>query len=131
MWRARREIAVWAIGATDAPSERERLLSEHGVSVLRAASGEGGLDLPAVLGTLSERGITRLMVEGGPKVAASFVRADLVDEAVLLHGPVTVGADGVDPLDGLGLDALTASAKLRFAATETIGGDRLEQYERR
>ena len=50
------------------------------------------------------------MVEGGPKVAASFLRADLVDEAVLLRGPVTIGADGIDALDGLALDALTAIA---------------------
>jgi diaminohydroxyphosphoribosylaminopyrimidine deaminase/5-amino-6-(5-phosphoribosylamino)uracil reductase len=34
-----------------------------------------------VLKTLGEQGITRLMVEGGPIVAAAFVAADLVDEA--------------------------------------------------
>jgi diaminohydroxyphosphoribosylaminopyrimidine deaminase/5-amino-6-(5-phosphoribosylamino)uracil reductase len=126
-----REIAVWVVCAADAPTGNEDSLSERGLSVIRVARNDGGLDLGAVLRALAKRGISRLMVEGGPKVAASFVRADLVDEAVLLHGPVKVGADGVDPLDGLGLDALTASAKLRFAATETIGGDRLEQYERR
>ena len=70
-------------------------------------------------------------VEGGPKVAASFLRADLVDEAVLLHGPITIGADGLDALDGLPLAALTESARLRPTGTETVGGDSLERYERR
>jgi diaminohydroxyphosphoribosylaminopyrimidine deaminase / 5-amino-6-(5-phosphoribosylamino)uracil reductase len=125
-----RDVPVWVMAATDAPSERERLLSEQGVTVIRTPTGDGALDLPSVLRALSERGITRLMVEGGPKVAASFLRADLIDEAVLLHGPVTIGPDGIDALDGFPLDALTASAKLRLSGAETIGDDRLERYER-
>jgi diaminohydroxyphosphoribosylaminopyrimidine deaminase/5-amino-6-(5-phosphoribosylamino)uracil reductase len=126
-----RDIPVWAFCATDTPSERERLLSEQGVTVIRTASKDGMLDLAAVLHALSERGITRLMVEGGPRVAASFLRADLVDEAALLRGPAAIGPDGIDALDGLPLDALTASSGLRLAGTEMIGGDRLEHYERR
>lgn len=129
--RSAREIPVWVMAAMDAPSERERLLSEQGVTVIRTQANDGTLDLPSVLGALAERGTTRLMVEGGPRVAASFLRADLVDEAVLLHGPVTIGPDGLDALDGLALDALTASERLRLAEAETIGGDGLERYERR
>jgi diaminohydroxyphosphoribosylaminopyrimidine deaminase/5-amino-6-(5-phosphoribosylamino)uracil reductase len=125
------EIPVWAFCADDAPTERERLLSDRGVAVIRTPGGEGGLDLPRVLRALADRGITRLMVEGGPRVAASFLRADLVDDAVLLHGPVTIGPDGVDALDGLALDALTQSDTLRLRDTEVIGEDRLERYERR
>src|SRR5207249_6435766 len=49
----------------------------------------------AVLHALSEKGITRLMVEGGARVASSFVAAGLVDEIWLLRGPDRVGADGV------------------------------------
>jgi diaminohydroxyphosphoribosylaminopyrimidine deaminase/5-amino-6-(5-phosphoribosylamino)uracil reductase len=126
-----RDIPVWVMAAMDAPSEHETSLSERGVAVIRVPTGNGTLDLTAVLHALSERGITRLMVEGGPKVAASFLRADLVDEAVLLQGPATIGTDGIDALDGLPLEALTASMKLRPSGAETIGSDRLERYERR
>ena len=125
-----KEIPVWVFCAKDAPIERERMLTGLGVTVIRTASGAGGLDLPVVLHALAERGITRLMVEGGPKVAASFLRADLVDEAALLHGPVTIGPDGVDALDGLALGTLTASPDLRLSDTQMIGGDKLERYER-
>ena len=45
-----------------------------------------------VLHALSERGITRLMVEGGARVASSFVAAGLVDEVWLLRGADAVGA---------------------------------------
>ena len=126
-----REVPVWIVCAGDALVEREHALAGLGVTVIRTAAGKGGLDFPAVLGALAERGITRLMVEGGPKVAASFLRAGLVDEALLLRGSLTIGADGVDALDGLALDALTAFQSLRLVGAETIGSDRHESYERR
>ncbi len=53
----------------------------------------------------SEKGITRLLVEGGARVASSFVAAGLVDEVWLLRGPEAVGADGVAALEALPLSA--------------------------
>lgn len=126
-----RTIPVWVFCATDAPQDREQILRDRGVVVLRTQTGAEGLDLAAVLRALGDRGITRLMVEGGPKVAASLLRADLVDEAVLLRGPLTIGPDGLDALDGLALDTLTASPDVRLVSTETVGGDSLNHYERR
>ena len=73
-----------------------------------------------VLKVLAERGITRLMVEGGPTVAASFVQADLVDEAALFRSPKPIGADGIDALEGLPLTALTQSPEDR-SRTEAVG----------
>ena len=70
---------------------------------------------------LADRGITRLMVEGGPKVAASFLKADLVDEACLLRAPKEIGRDGIDALEGLSLDALTASPRLKRTGGEALG----------
>ena len=55
--------------------------------MLRTAAEAGKLDLAAALKLLAGRGITRLMVEAGPILAAAFVRADLVDEAALLALP--------------------------------------------
>ena len=53
------------------------------------------------------------MVEGGSRVASSFVAAGLVDEVWLLRGPETVGADGIPALDALPLSALTGSPALQ------------------
>jgi diaminohydroxyphosphoribosylaminopyrimidine deaminase/5-amino-6-(5-phosphoribosylamino)uracil reductase len=90
----------------------------------------GRLDLFAVLKLLSERGITRVMVEAGPILTAALVRADLVDAAALFHSPSPIGADGIDALDGLPLSALTRSVQLKKLATEAVGGDTLELFER-
>ena len=88
-----------------------------------------GLDLPAVLHALSERGITRLLVEGGARVASSFVAAGLVDEFWLLRGREAIGADGVAALDALPLGAITGSSAFRVRASESLGIDTLTVYE--
>jgi len=76
------------------------------------------------------RGITRLMVEGGARVASSFVAAGLVDEVWLLRGPDKVGMDGIPALDALPLSALTGSPAFKTRASESLGQDTLTIYER-
>jgi diaminohydroxyphosphoribosylaminopyrimidine deaminase/5-amino-6-(5-phosphoribosylamino)uracil reductase len=83
-----------------------------------------------VLKLLGGRGITRLMIEAGPIVAAAFLRANLVDEATLLRSPSAVGADGIDALDGLPLSALTQSPRLKYLGSEAVGADMIETFER-
>jgi diaminohydroxyphosphoribosylaminopyrimidine deaminase/5-amino-6-(5-phosphoribosylamino)uracil reductase len=125
-----RETPTWVVGAPHASPLAEEILRAKGVEVLRVPAVGGRLDPSAALKALAERGITRLMIEGGPTVAASFVQADLVDEAALLRSPNPVGADGIDALEGLPLAALTGSARLKHVESEAIGSDTLERYER-
>jgi diaminohydroxyphosphoribosylaminopyrimidine deaminase/5-amino-6-(5-phosphoribosylamino)uracil reductase len=89
-----------------------------------------GLDLPAVLRTVAEKGITRLLVEGGGRVASSFVSSGLVDEVWLLRGPDAIGADGVAALDALPLSGITGSPAFKLRASEKIQQDTLTIYER-
>jgi diaminohydroxyphosphoribosylaminopyrimidine deaminase/5-amino-6-(5-phosphoribosylamino)uracil reductase len=124
-----RSTPLWVIARTSAPAHRDAALREAGADVLRVG-GAGRLELGEALRTLSARGITRLMVEGGPIVAASFVRADLVDEAVLLRGPRTIGADGIDALEGIPLAQLAQSPRLRSCGIEAVGPDTIETFER-
>jgi diaminohydroxyphosphoribosylaminopyrimidine deaminase/5-amino-6-(5-phosphoribosylamino)uracil reductase len=107
-------------------------LGAAGAQVIRVAATANphGLDLPAVLRALSEKGITRLMVEGGAKVASSFIAAGLIDEVWLLRGPDMVGAGGVPALDALPLSSITQSPGFRVRASEDLGKDTLTIYER-
>lgn len=125
-----RETPTWIFGASDASAMAEKVLCDKGLEVFRVKAKDGKLDISQVLKLLAERGITRLMVEGGARVAASFVSADLIDEAVILHSPKTIGSDGVDALEGLRLDALTKSKRLKPAGSEAIGPDNAEYFER-
>ncbi|MEA3027233.1 MAG: diaminohydroxyphosphoribosylaminopyrimidine deaminase [Alphaproteobacteria bacterium] len=123
------DTPTWMFTAPNASPVAEGILKSKGVEVFRVEATEGRLDLNAVLKTLGGLGITRLMVEGGPTVAAAFVQAGLVDEAALFRSPSPLG-EGIDALEGLPLTALTKSPTLKPVASETIGGDTLEVYER-
>jgi diaminohydroxyphosphoribosylaminopyrimidine deaminase/5-amino-6-(5-phosphoribosylamino)uracil reductase len=124
------ETPTWIFGDPSASAMAEEVLRAKGAEVFRVESKDGRLDLAQVLKILAERGITRLMVEGGPTVAASFVKADLVDEAALFRAPAAIGADGVDALDTTPLTTLTQSPRLKLLGSETLGTDTLELYER-
>ncbi len=80
-----RETPTWVITSGNPSAIAEDILQQKGAQVFRVGERNGQLDLDEVLKVLAEQGITRLMVEGGPKVAASLVAADLVDEAVLIR----------------------------------------------
>ena len=127
-----RETPLWVMTSDLSEAPAAMKLGAAGAQVIRVAATRSppGLNLPAVLQALSEKGISRLMVEGGARVASSFVSADMVDEVWLLRGPEAIGADGIPALDALPLSALTGSPALRVRASESVGKDTLTIYER-
>jgi diaminohydroxyphosphoribosylaminopyrimidine deaminase/5-amino-6-(5-phosphoribosylamino)uracil reductase len=128
--RSGRELPLWIITAAAAPAAREEALRSLGAEVLRVEGENGLLDLGAALGALATRGITRLMVEGGPTLGAALVKKNLVDAAVLFCSPNEIGSDGIDALEGLPLTALTHSPNLQRIGSEQAGADRIETFER-
>jgi diaminohydroxyphosphoribosylaminopyrimidine deaminase / 5-amino-6-(5-phosphoribosylamino)uracil reductase len=126
-----RATPLWVVTSALAPEEREQALRHAGAEVLRVPEAGGRLELAAVLERLAERGITRLMVEAGPILAAAMVEADLVDEAALLRSPKPIGPDGIDALEGLPLAALTEAPRLELIRTEMAGEDTIELLVRR
>src|SRR4029077_12960374 len=95
-----RETPTWVFASTKASPIAEEILQQKGCKVFRVEDSNGELDLQLVLKRLAEEGITRLMVEGGPTVAASFVAGGLIDEAALLRGHKTIGPGGIEPRGG-------------------------------
>lgn len=129
--RSARETPVWVIGSELAEAAAATRLGAAGAQIMRMPpSNASGLDLPAVLHALAGKGITRLMVEGGSRIAASFVTADLVDEIWLFRGAEEVGRGGVDALDALPLSKITQSQTYKVHASETFDTDTLTIYER-
>jgi len=123
-----REYPTWVFCAEGASEVAADILEQKGVRVIRVPDTNGRLDLDAVLKALNAEGITRLMVEGGPTVAASFVAAGLVDEVALLRGPQEIGATGIDALAGMPLARLTEG--MTPLGSEKLGVDTLEFYGR-
>ncbi len=97
-------------------------LARQGAEVLRGT-------IPEVVADLGSRGINCLMVEGGARVARSFLEAGLVDRFHLIRSPATLGPAGVDGLAGLPLDQALLS--FRAVEQEKLGSDLLTVYETR
>jgi diaminohydroxyphosphoribosylaminopyrimidine deaminase / 5-amino-6-(5-phosphoribosylamino)uracil reductase len=128
-----RDTPLWVMTSNLAEAPAAMKLGAAGAQVMRVAATTTpppGLDLLSVLHALSEKGITRLLVEGGARVASSFVSADLVDEVWLQRGPGAVGADGVAALEALPLSVLTGSPAFKVRASEMLEKDSLTIYER-
>lgn len=125
-----RSTPLWVVTSNLAEAPAAAMLGAAGAQVIRVASTPAGLDLPQVLRALAERGITRLLVEGGARVASSFVAANLFDEFWLLRGRDAIGTDGVAALNALPLTAITQSSTFRVRASESLGTDTLTVYER-
>jgi diaminohydroxyphosphoribosylaminopyrimidine deaminase / 5-amino-6-(5-phosphoribosylamino)uracil reductase len=125
-----RQKPLWVMTSETSEAAAAMRLGAAGAQVIRVHATPDGLDLPAALHALSERGITRLMVEGGARVATSFVAAGLVDEIWLLRGPGAIGAEGVSALDAMPLSAITQSPTYKVRASETLDKDTLTIFER-
>ena len=127
-----RETPLWVMTSNLSEAPAAMKLGAAGAQVIRVAatSTPPGLDLLGVLHALSAKGITRLLVEGGARVASSFVAAGLVDEVWLLRGAEAVGADGVAALDALPLTSITQSPAFHVRASESLQKDTLTIYER-
>jgi diaminohydroxyphosphoribosylaminopyrimidine deaminase/5-amino-6-(5-phosphoribosylamino)uracil reductase len=127
-----RETPLWVMTSSLSEAPAAMKLGAAGAQVIRVATTATlpGLDLMAVLHALAEKGITRLLVEGGARVASSFIAAGLVDEVWLLRGPDAIGAEGVAALEALPLSAITQSPAFRVRASENLQNDTLTIYER-
>jgi diaminohydroxyphosphoribosylaminopyrimidine deaminase/5-amino-6-(5-phosphoribosylamino)uracil reductase len=127
-----RETPLWVMTSSLSEAPAAMKLGAAGAQVIRVATTTPppGLDLLAVLHALAEKRITRLLVEGGARVASSFIAAGLVDEVWLLRGPDAIGAEGVTALEALPLSAITQSPAFRVRASENLQNDTLTIYER-
>jgi diaminohydroxyphosphoribosylaminopyrimidine deaminase / 5-amino-6-(5-phosphoribosylamino)uracil reductase len=128
-----RETPLWVMTSSLSEAPAAMKLGAAGAQVIRVATTTApppGLDLAAVLRALSGKGITRLLVEGGSRVASSFVAANLVDEVWLLRGPDPIGDGGISALDALPLTAITESPEFNVRASEQLQRDTLTIYER-
>jgi diaminohydroxyphosphoribosylaminopyrimidine deaminase/5-amino-6-(5-phosphoribosylamino)uracil reductase len=129
--RTARQVPLWVMTTDDAPAEAERKLLAEGVFVLRTPAKGGRLDFEASLRRLGERGITRVLVEGGPMLSAHLLRSGLVDEAVVVTSNKVLGPDAIDALEGEPLAALTQSPHLELVERRMSGADKLDRYFRR
>lgn len=124
--RTAREAPLWLLhgpGAEAGPWEA------MGARCLEVAAGEG-LDLRAAMARLAGEGITRVLCEGGGRLAAGLLREGLVDRIVAFHAGVALGAEGRAMVGGLALASLGEAGRWRLGGARDVGGDVMSEWER-
>ncbi len=118
--------ASWLVvaGQGSADSERARTLEKQGAELIFAAEKNGHADPAAVLVALHEAGINTVMIEGGPRLAAAFLDAGLVDRWALFTAPIFLGQGVRWP------SSATHSQQFTLSRSERFGQDTLAVYDR-
>ena len=113
-----RDVPLIDFTCANGGSELENL----GVEIVRVkADANGKPDLGEVIRALAARGLTRLLVEGGPTLQAALIAAHLADRLYLYQAPNMVGATGLAAPD---LRGVTRERVERLA----LGADVLESF---
>lgn len=131
MLRSAAAHPVWIVCAQGSPTAGRAELERLGVVFIPVPAGPGGRpDIRAAMTALADRGITRVLIEGGPALATAVLAADLVDEALLFRAAVVATGPTIHPFGQSGLAALTTHDHLALHAERRIGPDRLSLYRR-
>ncbi|MFN0191789.1 MAG: bifunctional diaminohydroxyphosphoribosylaminopyrimidine deaminase/5-amino-6-(5-phosphoribosylamino)uracil reductase RibD [Aestuariivirga sp.] len=117
------DVPLWLLSTRKGPMG-------PGITVVDCLSGPNKwVDFADALKRLGERGINRLLVEGGSFVARSFLDLGLVDEVQLFEAPVTLGEGALEAVAGLDREQVLRDFDLR--EQEKLGGDVLSVYVKR
>jgi diaminohydroxyphosphoribosylaminopyrimidine deaminase/5-amino-6-(5-phosphoribosylamino)uracil reductase len=126
--RTARETPVWLLHSPAAPEPARRAWQATGATLIETPETDGHLDLKAALQTLAQKGLTRILSEGGSTLAAALLRAGLVDDLALFSAGLLIGQDGHPALGPLAVAALADGSRPALLGTEHLGPDLLSLW---
>jgi diaminohydroxyphosphoribosylaminopyrimidine deaminase/5-amino-6-(5-phosphoribosylamino)uracil reductase len=104
-------------------------LRATGIEIVRVMpDAQGRPDVAAVLAELGNRGITRLLVEGGAIVHAAFLDRGLADRLEVFTAPMTLGNSGKGGIGALKSATLEDAPRFVRTGTRLLGRDLLESF---
>lgn len=128
--RTANDVPVWLCHGPGADGERAKAWEGMGARLIPCAMQ--GLHLAAadILQQLGQAGLTRIFCEGGSALAASLLKADLVDDLIGFNAGLGIGAEGLPSIGALGLTQLNAAPRFELAEVRPIGRDILHRWHR-
>lgn len=126
------QIPLWLCHDPEAEAGRRKAWTELGAELIELPfQADGQLDLPAMMQRLGERGLTRLLCEGGGRLAAALIEDDLVDEVVAYTAGLVLGAEAIPAIGGLEVPALQLAPRFRLLEAVQVGPDLRSRWRRR
>jgi diaminohydroxyphosphoribosylaminopyrimidine deaminase/5-amino-6-(5-phosphoribosylamino)uracil reductase len=110
-----------------APSSRIRRLAKSKVEVVVIRSNaRGQVNLKALMENLAKRGVTSILLEGGPTLNAGALREGLVDRVLFFFAPKIIGgAKAPSAVGGEGVLKIMDSKGVKILRTRRLGPDLL------
>ena len=106
-------------------------LTETSAKLIPVPKIEAGLDLMTCVAKLSKLGLRRLLIEGGGTLAASFLRADLVNEIHWFRAPIIIGGNGRNCIGDMPFKTLDSVPVFERKSLEQIDQDIYEVLKRK
>ncbi|MEK9679085.1 MAG: bifunctional diaminohydroxyphosphoribosylaminopyrimidine deaminase/5-amino-6-(5-phosphoribosylamino)uracil reductase RibD [Rhodospirillaceae bacterium] len=126
------EAPLWLATKSDQPDSAISAYENQGATVIRVGTDDAGLlDLNQVMTELADRGLTRILVEGGGILTASLLKMDLVDQIGWFRAPALLGDDGRAAIDALDIAQLIDMRRFERIECAEFDGDGLEILARR
>ena len=122
-----REASTWIIAAKGADCAA---LEAQGAEIITVSGKDDAEFAVNAAKELANRGLTRVMIEGGGTVAAAFLKADLIDEIAWFRAPKVIGGDGTAGIGALGLGKLSESPAFKHREQLVFGADTLDFLDR-
>ncbi|WP_371370935.1 bifunctional diaminohydroxyphosphoribosylaminopyrimidine deaminase/5-amino-6-(5-phosphoribosylamino)uracil reductase RibD [Sporomusa aerivorans] len=109
-----------------APVERIAALRNRGVEVLEIDSMQSGINLRQLFTVLGERRISSIFIEGGTRINAAVLNANLIDKVYAFIAPKIIGGQTApSPVGGEGIPSVDQAISLEDVTTKNIGNDML------
>lgn len=128
--RSARDVPLWLLYGPDADPARIAAWQKLGARLVACPTDDGGLDMAVGLRALGEAGLTRIFCEGGGALAASLLRAGVVDRLAGFCAGMALGADARAAIGAMGLGALEEAPRFELEDLREIGGDALGIWRR-
>ncbi len=88
-------------------------------------------NIVSVLEVLASKGINNLLVEGGAKIHASFLKFGAFDELLIYRAPTILGGDAKSVVSDVNIDTLARRLDLTRIETRQMGADMFELYKKK
>jgi len=118
------EVPTWICHDAEADPARRAAWTELGAELIEIPwQADGQLDLAAMMQRLGERGVTRVLCEGGGHLAAALIEDELVDEVVCYSAGLVLGAAAIPAVGPLEVAALQLAPRFRLVDATPVGPD--------
>ncbi len=126
-----RDLPLLLCHHAEAEPARRKAWTDLGAELIEIPfQADGQLDLSALFQRLGDRGLTRVLCEGGGRLAGALLAVDVVDEIVAYSAGLVLGDEAIASVGAMSVGALALAPRFRLIDERRVGGDVRSRWRR-